>query len=1298
MAGESVKGLTVVISPLQSLMKDQVDHLSSMGIVDAVTINGMLDPLERAEAFERVASGLASLLYISPESLRSKTIEKLLLSRNVVRFVIDEAHCFSAWGQDFRVDYLYIGDFIRSLMEKKQLTWQIPVSCFTATAKQKVIQDICDYFKQKLGIELEIYAAKSQRTNLQYKVLYKANDHEKYLALRELIENRSCPVIIYVSRTKRTVEIAKKLTADGLPALPYHGQMDVKEKTANQEAFLNGEIRIIVATSAFGMGIDKKDVGLVIHYDISDSLENYVQEAGRAGRDPSLSAECYVLFHENDLDKHFLLLNQTRLTQSEIQQVFRAIKILSKNRDVVRCSALEIARNAGWDESVMDVETRVKTAVTALETAGYIKRGQNIPRVYASSICVRSMEEASRLIHMSNLLQGKKKEHALRIMGLLVSERSVLKAGKEEAESRVDYIADILGIPLKEVLETIQRLKEMKILENDQDLTAWIKGTDTINKALNMVKKYAALEELLLEQMKAGCRLIQIKELHELVEQRHIRGIHVKEIKNLLYFWTIRGYIERRYQNREKLLELVPGFSLEELEEKYRNRIQQSRFLTEYLFARAEKSGSSQKEERRVLFSVIELEKAYQEKNGPVSYVQIQEALLYLEKMGAISIEGGFFVLYNRMELKRLEMDNRIQYKKEDYRQLNDFYRQKIQQIHIVGEYANMMVRSYQDALQFVSDYFHMNYKGFLTKYFKGNRQGEINKNITPEKYDQLFGNLSKQQREIIDDEQSAHIVVAAGPGSGKTRVLVHKLAALVLLDEVKYEQLLMLTFSRAAVSEFQHRMHELLGNASRFLEIKTFHSYSFDLLGKIGNLQESENVVKRAAELIRLGEVELSQMTKTVVVIDEAQDMDENEFDLLWAIKEKNENLRIIAVGDDDQNIFEFRGASSRYMKKLIDEMGAKKYELLENYRSGEEIVRFADRFALSIGQRLKNQPLKAAGEEAGKVICIRCQSRNMELPIARAIKKESGNNKRKTIGILTNTNEEAMRMIGALGEEGMRAKLIQDNEGFDLYQLAELRMFLKLLGRDPETPLITEETWNRAKQRLMQLYQTSTCLPHCLNLLSEFASLHEKKYRSDLEQFIHESVLSDFDSRREGEIVVSTIHKAKGREFDIVYLMMKEKALITSDEERRRLYVGMTRAKKELYLYYQDTAFDSFAVNFLLDSQNYPEPKEFLLPLSHRDVNLGFFKDKSRMIQRLRSGQKLTKTGYDLEREIEGSTVKVVRLSQRAREMLRKLEQRGYRVIDGRIRFIVGWWDKNDQVEYPIILPDLILVNENR
>ena len=285
-----------------------------------------------------------------------------------------------------------------------------------------------------------------------------------------------------------------------------------------------------------------------------------------------------------------------------------------------------------------------------------------------------------------------------------------------------------------------------------------------------------------------------------------------------------------------------------------------------------------------------------------------------ITKIGALKLDGGFLVLYNGMEIKRLVMDNKKRYKLDDYRFLDEFYKQKIRQIHIVGEYANLMVKDYDAALQFVQDYFQMDFKKFIAKYFKGERAKDIDKNITPEKYHKLFGELSDIQSKIINDADSKYIVVAAGPGSGKTRVLVHKIASLLLLEDVKHEQLLMLTFSRAAATEFKKRLIDLIGNAANFVEIKTFHSYCFDLLGKIGSLDGVEDVVRDAAKMIEEGEVEQGKITKSVLVIDEAQDMDENEYRLIKALIKQNDDMRVIAVGDDDQNIYQFTVQGLRF------------------------------------------------------------------------------------------------------------------------------------------------------------------------------------------------------------------------------------------------------------------------------------------------------------------------------------------------------------------------------------------------
>ena len=1299
MAGKATHGLTVVISPLQSLMKDQVDNLAEKGIEDAVTVNGMLNPVERADALDRVASGKASILYISPEQLRSKTIERLLMSRNIVRFVIDEAHCFSAWGQDFRVDYLYIGDFIRKLQkEKKTDKKPIPVSCFTATAKQKVITDICDYFKKKLDLDFEIFASTATRENLHYTVLHKETDEEKYNALRALIAQKKCPTIVYVSRTKRTFELASKLTSDGFKALPYNGKMESNDKIVNQEAFMNNEVSIIVATSAFGMGVDKSDVKLVVHYDISDSLENYVQEAGRAGRDPSLQADCYVLFNDNDLDKHFILLNQTKLSISEIQQVWKAIKDLTKNRPNVCCSALEIARQAGWDDSAgSEMETRVRTAVSALETAGYIVRGRNVPKVYATSIRAKDMTEASYRIRSSELFTEEQKNTALRIVKSLISSRSIATAGNADAESRVDYLADILGIEKDSVIESINLMRQEGLLEDYSDMSAYIYDSDSQHKSTLVLDRFSKLERFILSKITDEGASFGFKELNEEAQNEGITTSNVKNIRTLLHYLTIKNYITKE-ENRDSFsVNLVPSLDIKRLMDKFERRIEICRFILGELYSKATPDGDADAEKKPVEFSLVGLFKAYQAvprmevSDIPVALSDVEDALLYLSKIGALKLEGGFLVLYNGMEIKRIVKDNRIKYKVDDYRLLDEFYKQKIRQIHIVGEYANLMVRDYNAALQFVQDYFNVDFKKFIATYFKGDRAKEIERNITPEKYNQLFGELSDKQVEIINDADSKYIVVAAGPGSGKTRVLVHKLASLLLLEDVKHEQLLMVTFSRAAATEFKKRLVGLIGNAANFVEIKTFHSYCFDLLGKIGTLEASSNVVKDAAEMIRNGEVEQGKITKSVLVIDEAQDMDEHEFALVQSLIMNNDDMRVIAVGDDDQNVYEFRGASSKYMRKLIEEYAGNIYEMSENFRSKTNVIALANAFAESITDRMKSAPIEAVTDEVGDVQITHHTCANMEEAVVNELLATYKNGK---ACVLTNTNDEALRILGLLLKHGKRAKPIQSLDGFRLYNLLEIRVFLKAIDRNLHSPVISDEIWKAAKKELFSGYHNSACIDNVRRLILDFEATHSVKYRSDFEEFLNESKFEDFYDEQDQEVIyVSTIHKSKGREFDNVYMMLKNSAGKT-DAERRALYVGMTRAKSNLYIHTNTTLFDKYridGVEHVVDGAEYGEPSEIMLQTTHKDVVLDFFKNKKEIIFNLRSGTKLKLDDVYLVAELNGRDVRVAKLSKAFVETLEKLKNKGYSPKSAEVRFVVAWKGEEDTEETPIILADM-------
>ena len=1296
MEGRTLHGLTVVISPLQSLMKDQVDNLAERGITDAVTINGLLDPISRSLAIQRVLDGEASLLYIAPESLRSKTIEKILLARHVVRFVIDEAHCFSSWGQDFRVDYLYIGKFISDYQKKKKLATPIPVSCFTATAKQKVIQDICDYFKQTLNLDLQIFASTASRTNLRYSVIHADTDEEKYVKLRSLIAESSCPTIVYVSRTKRTKQLAEKLSRDGYKALPFNGRMDADEKIANQDAFMSDQVRIIVATSAFGMGVDKKDVGLVVHYDISDSLENYVQEAGRAGRDPDLQARCFVLYADSDLDKHFLLLNQTKLSISEIQQVWKAVKDMTKQRARTCCSALEIARKAGWDDSVSDIETRVRTALSALEQAGYLERGNNVPQVFATGITVKNVDEARRRITESVLFEKEDIEKAVRIIKSLISQKHIAKAQDDMAESRVDYLADILGLTKNEVVSVVERMRQEGILADTKDISAYLNDAgESEHKSRRLLEQFAILERYILNIIPDDVLRISCKQLNDNAQKEGIASAREKDIRTLLYFLTIKGYT-RKKEDAAHNLELVRQADLNSIIERFEKRLAICQFALDWLFEQAISSVGEENKNQGVQFSIVELLNDFKKSSslfGSVQDVQIEdveEALLYLSKIGALKLEGGFLVLYNAMDIRRIK-DNRLRYKQEDYRMLNEFYKQKIQQVHIVGEYANLMVKDYNAALQYVQDYFQMDYKRFVAKYFKGERVREIECNVTPGKYKQIFGSLSDKQMEIISDKESRCIVVAAGPGSGKTRVLVHKLASLLLLEDVKHEQLLMLTFSRAAATEFKQRLMGLIGNAAHFVEIKTFHSYCFDLLGRIGNLDDVKDVVSRAAQMINDGEVEPSRIAKTVLVIDEAQDMSAEEYALVHALMAANEEMRVIAVGDDDQNIFEFRGSDSKFMAQLLKESNGRFIEMTENFRSSQHIVEFANDFAGAIKNRMKSRPIISMSPETGSVSITKHSSSCMYQALVDDILKHRGAG---SMCVLTQTNEEAVIVVALLRKYNLKSKLIQSMEGFRFWKMAEVRYFLKHIEENTHTPLIADDVWEKAKQDTYKTYGNSASLCYLKQCVKLFEETNKAKYLSDFKEYVFESSAEDFCDLQNADVVVSTIHKSKGMEFDDVYMLISEPRQLT-DEVLRRYYVGITRAKKRLFIHTNCSLFDRFGVSQKrIDHTIYDMPDEIVLQLSHKDVNLGYFKCVKKDVLALRAGQKLRyDNGFLFDRQ---TNKRVCQLSKKIMSELSGWKEKDYSISDVSIRFIVAWRPKDapkEEEESDVLLLDLTL-----
>lgn len=288
-------GITLVISPLIALMKDQVDSLKANGI-EAEFINSTLSESDIQDIQNRVRQAEIKILYIAPERLASLEFQDFLGSVQVSFIAIDEAHCISEWGHDFRPDY-------RNLVQLRSMYPGVPVMALTATATQKVREDIVK--------QLELDAAKSfvasfDRHNLTYTVYPKKDAFDTMLGLLKKHPNQSA--IIYCFSRKNTENIALNLQQEGIKALPYHAGLSAEKRRLTQEQFVRDEVSVITATIAFGMGIDKPDVRLVVHYDLPKHLEGYYQETGRAGRD-DLPSECVLFYSYGDKVKQDFFIN-----------------------------------------------------------------------------------------------------------------------------------------------------------------------------------------------------------------------------------------------------------------------------------------------------------------------------------------------------------------------------------------------------------------------------------------------------------------------------------------------------------------------------------------------------------------------------------------------------------------------------------------------------------------------------------------------------------------------------------------------------------------------------------------------------------------------------------------------------------------------------------------------------------------------------------------------------------------------------------------------------------------------------
>ncbi|BBG65330.1 ATP-dependent DNA helicase RecQ [Hydrogenimonas sp.] len=1279
----SYKALTVVISPLQALIEDHIKSFENKAAnYRAVAISGFMTPQERSEAIEQVANGVADILYIAPESLRSNTIFSLLKNRYIERFVVDEAHCLSTWGNDFRQDYFYICEFIKDLLAAKSFQERIPVSCFTATAKPSVIDDIKNYFQEGLGLEMEEFLAKPERNNLHYRAL-EAPRIKKYTVLLRLIQEHRGSSLVYIpTSTRQCDEVAEKLAMDtGKAVRSFHSKLDSQEKMKILKDYIENEIDVIVATTAFGMGVDKPDITQVIHFEPSDSLENYAQEAGRGARDQHLEAVCPVLYDEADLDKHFQTLRRSKITVAEINSIFRVIK--HHKGDIVLLSAKELAKEAGWDveDIEADVESKIKTILLELEREGYIRRKRNKVRFYGDSVAVESRDKLYAFIERNH----KSDEERWKYIEIL---NRLLGQGKERS-IEIDDIARVLGIPREDVALILQELKEEGIIGDSRDMAVKL-----LHEDLRALDRVLRIEKALLEFLRAyPGDIVAIKELNEALIEQGILCDNDNEselIRELIKGWRSRGLFSFTRMNRQQDRWMYSFLDAERFSSLLSKRQNLVRELMVWLLGRTTGEGN-------IGFSLLELKKALKER---YKLKELDRGLLFLHRHKFIMLLGGRFIYYNPLVIEKQEkikITNK-RYTKVEYKQrLGTHYQIKTEAIHIMGEYANLLLNDPKKAGNFLQDYFTLRYDAFKRRYklFKET----LSRPITKRRYEQIFKKLSPEQQAIIADQTSRAIMILAGPGSGKTRVLVHKIASLVLTEDVKPENFMMLTFSRSAVREFRSRLHKLIGDTAYNMEISTFHAYALKLIGRTAenNRRVLDGSIAEAARQIRAGQLNLPHLK--ALVLDEYQDINEAAFDLISAIAEMSPDMRVIAVGDDDQCIMEYAGADVGFFERFEerfdtmeveeDERSFTRYELLTNYRSNASVVNYAEAFISKVRRRFKERPLIPYRKEGKKVEVIDYRGTSLVQPAMEwALKYLEESDE---VAILAYTNDEVMRLYSLLRAKGVAARYLIDRPRFEVKMIEEVAVFDRILNESVISGREYKKVdFERAMEHVETLYAGSKNLPLLRKVVYGFLNESESLAASFWLEYLDELELEPLESEQ-GHVTISTIHKSKGLEFSSVVLLAQNP--VQNDIYRRLHYVGMTRAKDHLCILHRDDRsflLPGHAHYRTMDALPEEQCTSLIMVMGLSDIYLGFKGAQNRRHDlRIIAGEELLfrRSSYGIYQMYYKGHI-VGQVSKKFNEKLVELETKGYRISRVVVDYVVCWLDRKEGREVRHVL----------